>query len=205
MSSLRRAIAVLAGVCLSVLALGGLADAQSQPAGATIPQAQPTFTLQQHEKVQQLRGKIHRKRKSAWYWEDVMLQNHTGTRSSLDGSSMNVLYLKKRVKVWHERLKRAKRRALGVPHKGLWLCIHRQEGSWTDNASNNPHWGGLQMGIWFMNTYAPELFARLGKANKWPPLTQMWVAERAYKREGYSRAWLVGQWVPTASRCLSFA
>jgi hypothetical protein len=79
-------------------------------------------------------------------------------------------------------------------HMRMWLCIHGKEAAWTDNASNNPHYGGLQMGWWFMRTYAPDLLRRFGTANHWSPLAQIWVAENAWKRERYSMSWLRGQW-----------
>jgi hypothetical protein len=87
------------------------------------------------------------------------------------------------------------RAKLNVPaHLAMWKCIHRKEALWTDNASNNPHYGGLQMGMWFMRTYAPALLRERGTANHWPALTQMWVAENAWKREGYALGWLRSQW-----------
>lgn len=87
------------------------------------------------------------------------------------------------------------------PHYSLWMCVHRQEHSaWTDDDS--PYWGGLQMGQWFIDTYAPaRLLKTKGYPHRWTPLEQMWVAENAYKREGYSRSWLYGQWPPSRGVC----
>jgi hypothetical protein len=80
------------------------------------------------------------------------------------------------------------------PHKKGWLCIHRFEGSWRD--ANDPYWGGLQMDRGFMSTYAPRVLLRLGYANRWTPLEQMWVAERAHRSgRGY------GPWPNTARYC----
>lgn len=86
------------------------------------------------------------------------------------------------------------------PHSKMWLCIHGKEGSWQDAGA--PYYGGLQMGWWFMSTYAPELLRRKGTAEHWTPLEQMWVAERAFKRSGYSIRWLRGQWPNTSWGCV---
>jgi hypothetical protein len=64
------------------------------------------------------------------------------------------------------------------PHYAQWLCIHRFEGSWSD--SGDPYWGGLQMDRGFMRTYGSDMIRKYGGfAHRWPPLVQMWVAERA--------------------------
>lgn len=79
------------------------------------------------------------------------------------------------------------------PHYQDWLCIHRYEGSWTDNGS--PYYGGLQMDIGFQQTYAPDLLKQKGTADHWTPLEQMWTAEKAYKTRGF---W---PWPNTARAC----
>ena len=62
------------------------------------------------------------------------------------------------------------------PHRNAWLCIHRYEGAWTDGGA--PYYGGLQMDWGFMRTYG-GCFLQPGTADKWTPVEQMWVAERA--------------------------
>lgn len=79
------------------------------------------------------------------------------------------------------------------PHEGAWACIHRYEGSWSDRG--DPYWGGLQMDRGFQSSYAPWLLLRRGWANRWTPLEQMWVAERAHRSRGY---W---PWPNTARYC----
>jgi hypothetical protein len=86
------------------------------------------------------------------------------------------------------------------PHYSMWMCIHSKEASWTD--SGDPYYGGLQMGWWFMRTYASRLLAVKGPAHRWTPMEQMWVAENAYRREGYSLRWLRGQWPNTSYGCV---
>jgi hypothetical protein len=81
-------------------------------------------------------------------------------------------------------------------HYSLWMCVHTQERTaWNDDGS--PYWGGLQMGSWFISTYAHPP----GMPHQWTPLQQMWVAENAYRREHYSRSWLWGQWPPSRGVC----
>jgi hypothetical protein len=61
------------------------------------------------------------------------------------------------------------------------MCIHSHEAGWTNHdTGHNGHYGGLQMSFDFMRGYAPELYAAKGTADRWTPLEQMWVAERAW-------------------------
>jgi hypothetical protein len=73
------------------------------------------------------------------------------------------------------------------------MCIHRYEGGW--RLIDGPYYGGLQMNIEFQHTYGPELLVRKGTANRWTPLEQIWVAERAYRELGYR------PWPNTARMC----
>jgi hypothetical protein len=89
-------------------------------------------------------------------------------------------------------------------HRQLWLCIHTNERSaWND--PNPPYYGGLQMGWWFMRTYAKRELAYYGTADRWPAEVQIGVAERAYRRERFSRSWLLSQWPNTGPPCLVYA
>ncbi len=85
-------------------------------------------------------------------------------------------------------------------HVKLWLCIHNREAAWNDSGA--PYYGGLQMGWWFMRTYGKRELAYYGTADRWPPVVQIGVAEAAWKRERYSRSWLLSQWPNTAPPCL---
>lgn len=84
-----------------------------------------------------------------------------------------------RAQAWHRLATRMHQRAVNVPHKAAWLCIHRFEGSWRD--PNPPYYGGLQMDLQFQRTYAAGLLRRKGTADHWTPLEQMWAAERAHR------------------------
>ena len=79
-----------------------------------------------------------------------------------------------------KRAERAQRVASRPPHRSAWLCIQRHEGAWTDAGA--PYYGGLQMNLSFQRTYGRDLLRRKGTANRWTPLEQMWVAERALRR-----------------------
>lgn len=74
-----------------------------------------------------------------------------------------------------------------------WRCIHEHEGAWNDD--DPPYWGGLQMTLWFQQTYGPEFFRRWGTADRWPVWAQLTAAERAHQSDGD-----YGQW-GTARAC----
>jgi hypothetical protein len=51
--------------------------------------------------------------------------------------------------------------------------------------SGGPYYGGLQMDLEFQRTYGRYLLRKKGTANRWSPLEQMWVAERALRTRGF--------------------
>lgn len=163
--------------------------------------AGPIGAYSRKDEVATLRTFIQAKRSVTWYWQDIAQIKHTPTAYH-ERWAKGVRYLRWLNQLWEKRSLTAHRYAKHPPHLAMWLCIHGREATWTDNASNNPHWGGLQMGDWFMNTYGRHLLGSKGKANNWTPLEQIWVAERAYQREHYSREWLFGQWPDTAPPCV---
>jgi hypothetical protein len=119
-------------------------------------------------------------------WESVMGRSHARFGGALT--------TRRALRFWRRHAQRVLRLAARPPHRSGWLCIHRFEGSWSD--SGDPYWGGLQMDRGFMRTYAPRLLLRHGLANRWSPLEQMWVAERAHRSgRGY---W---PWANTARAC----
>jgi len=81
-----------------------------------------------------------------------------------------------------------------IAHLALWLCIHKGEGSWTDEGA--PYYGGLQM------TYGWG--GLVGDAAKLSPDAQMRAAETGYRQSGYSVGWLEGQWPNTSPPCLAY-
>jgi hypothetical protein len=98
------------------------------------------------------------------------------------------------VQVWRSRALQARRQALNPPHRRQWLCIHRYEAAWHAHTGNG-YYGGLQMGLTFQRFYAARLLRRKGTADRWTPLEQMWVAERAHRDSGF---W---PWPNTARLC----
>ena len=122
---------------------------------------------------------IRRYRAETWRWQ--ALTGSVRTRRSITPNTRGVLHF------WVHAAGRAYAKAIHPPHKGAWLCIHRYEGSWRD--SGDPYWGGLQMARRFMAGYAPRYLLRRGFANRWSPLEQMWVAERAYRSGRGFYAW----------------
>ena len=114
---------------------------------------------------------IRRYRAETWRWQ--ALTGLARTRGAVRPSTRGVL------RYWVRSAGRAYTRAIHPPHRRAWLCIHRYEGSWRD--SGDPYWGGLQMDRGFMARYAPAHLLRRGYADRWTPLEQMWVAERAYR------------------------
>ena len=95
---------------------------------------------------------------------------------------------------WRARALAARRQALSPPHKRQWLCIHRYEAAWHAHTGNG-YYGGLQMDLTFQRFYAAGLLRAKGTADRWTPLEQMWVAERAHRDSGF---W---PWPNTARLC----
>lgn len=73
------------------------------------------------------------------------------------------------------------------------LCVHSHEGSWQDSGA--PYWGGLQMDMNFMRHYGWRELRRWGTAEHWTPHTQLVVAYRGWRAQGW------GAWPNTARIC----
>jgi hypothetical protein len=116
---------------------------------------------------------IDRHRHDVWRWQRVMGMRLTRALPHPPPDP------EQRAAAWHQLAVKMHFRAVNVPHKTAWLCIHRYEGSWSD--PNPPYYGGLQMDLGFMRTYAPGLLRMKGTADHWTPLEQMWAAERAHR------------------------
>jgi len=129
---------------------------------------------------------VRRLRSTTWRWQTVIGVRHAHSVASLRTP--------RALRYWRRQVRHVSWLAAHPPHKRGWLCIHHFEGSWSD--SGDPYWGGLQMDRGFMRTYAPAFLLRKGWANRWTPLEQMWVAERAHRSgRGY------GPWPNTARYC----
>ena len=117
-------------------------------------------------------------RKETWRWQRLMRVPLTPVSYRAEASS-SASFRAWVLDYWRSEARTARRAALNPPRLRSWLCIHRHEGPWND--PNAPYYGGLQMDLDFQRTYGPELLRRKGTADKWTPLEQMWVAERAHR------------------------
>jgi hypothetical protein len=120
-----------------------------------------------------------RLRATTWRWQAVVGRRRSHSSAALGSPEA--------LRFWRRAERRMLRIASHPPHKAAWLCIHRYEGSWSD--PGDPYWGGLQMDRGFMLRYAPSPLLRRGWANRWTPLEQMWVAERAHRSGRGFYAW----------------
>ena len=124
-------------------------------------------------------------RAQTWRWQALM-----GVRRTRGPRTATPVALR----FWRRHAFRALTAAAHPPHGRAWLCIHRYEGAWNDDG--DPYWGGLQMDRGFMYRYAAPFLLRRGLANRWSPVEQMWVAERAFRNgRGYY------PWPNTARSC----
>lgn len=76
---------------------------------------------------------------------------------------------------------------------GPALCVHKYEGAWNDPGW--PYWGGMQMDRAFMQRHGGWIYRRLGTADHWPIRTQLLVAYRGWKVQGW------GAWPNTSRMC----
>jgi hypothetical protein len=131
-------------------------------------------------------------RRETWRWQDLMAKRRTPAgKGELHISHTYRLWVNR---LWRSRAVTAKTRAQHPPRYREWMCIHRYEGGWT--LIDGPYYGGLQMNMEFQRMFGRELLARKGTANRWTPLEQIWVAERAYRSGlGYQ------PWPNTARMC----
>ena len=185
MNPKRLLLPVLAALVI-VAAVASTLAAASAPARHAFPVR--TAVSPRHHKPRHVNPRLVRRlRGTVLRWQAVM-----GIRQRAFSSAP--LRTPRALRYWRRQVRRISRLAAHPPHKGGWLCIHHYEGSWSD--SGDPYWGGLQLDRGFMRTYAPRVLLRHGWANRWTPLEQMWVAERAHRSgRGY---W---PWPNTARYC----
>jgi hypothetical protein len=122
--------------------------------------------------------KIKRYQRATWHWQRLMGVPRTPNRKRYV-KTRDIEYRVHILKQWRKRAIKSKRRAHNPPHEGEWRCLQRYEGAWSD--ADDPYWGGLQMDRSFMLAHAPAHLLRRGWANRWSPIEQMWVAERAFR------------------------
>ena len=183
------ALAVASGLGLAALAAPAEAPASARQAAA--PQSRALRVLREGSRY--LLPEIARQQRETWRWQRLMTTPRTPSSGSARRSRV-VAYRRWVLRLWRKRATGARRQAANPPHRAAWLCIHRHEGPWND--PNAPYYGGLQMDISFQHAYGADLLRRKGTADKWTPVEQMWVAERAYRSgRGFS------PWPNTARAC----
>jgi transglycosylase-like protein len=139
------------------------------------------------EEIQSLRGET-------WRWQRLMRVPLSPTRYHAERSRSEP-FRRWVLEHWRRQAVRARRAALSPPRLAAWLCIHRHEGPWNARTGNG-YYGGLQMDMAFQRRWGPDLLRTKGTANRWRPIEQIWVAERAYRSGlGFS------PWPNTARYC----
>jgi len=175
---------MLLPLALAVLVLAGTVSSFSaaSPPHRAVPKTTTVFARPAPKVNARLTRRL---RAVTWRWQVVMGRRRSRLAVPLD--------TRKALRFWRRKASLVRRLAAHPPHRSGWQCIHRFEGSWSD--SGDPYWGGLQMDRGFMQHYAPRMLLRKGWANRWSPLEQMWVAERAHRGRGYT------PWPNTARYC----
>lgn len=162
-----------------VLAVAFTAGVFAPASLADDPQAAPATTVAAHANIgDYLLANIAAARRATWRWERLMRRPYSGVSRSAERSN-DAVYRRWVLETWKRKAALRKRQAHRPPRLRAWLCINRFEGRWND--PNAPYYGGLQMDLSFQRTYAPELLRTKGTADKWTPIEQIWVAERAYR------------------------
>lgn len=122
-------------------------------------------------------------RGETWRWQRLMGTRRTPTVFS-ERDAKSAAYRAWLRDLWRKRALTAKQRAANPPHRAAWQCIHRYERNprqgWATRTGNG-YYGGLQMDLAFQRAYGGRLLGTKGTADRWSPLEQMWVAERAYR------------------------
>ncbi|HEY7206905.1 MAG TPA: hypothetical protein VH416_01580 [Gaiellaceae bacterium] len=185
-------VCILALVCaLAAIAAAATRAADTAPAANDLAAKNNAESVQQAARahraaVKWLGGQIGGFQRSTWHWQRLMGRRLT-TRDGRNLETMPIPAVKHTVALWHGRARAARRAAQHPPHLRQWLCIHRYEGSWQDTGA--PYYGGLQMDWSFMSRYGGYLLDHKGTADRWTPLEQMWVAERALRAGRGFYAW----------------
>jgi hypothetical protein len=177
---------LLTCACALVGALAVHAQTDPAPEPEQAPVTGDGRDREPHVDARRLRKLINRYRRQIWHWQRVMGRPLTLTLRNPPAELVD------RVPVWRRMAKRTWTDARHPPHTTAWRCIHRFEGAWTDGGA--PFYGGLQMDLGFQQAYGTYLLRKKGTADRWTPLEQMWVAERALRAGRTFSPW------PSASR-----
>ncbi len=174
----------LATACvLSMALIAGVYAPASIAEDAPEPPPVETPTEPETDVGNLLLAQIVKYRKETWRWERLMRLPRTRASRVAERTNdreQRLLILN----AWREKAEKRRSQAANPPRRRQWLCIHRYERhprqGWASRTGNG-YYGGLQMDLSFQRTYAPELLRTKGTADRWTPLEQIWVAERAYR------------------------
>jgi hypothetical protein len=186
--------AVLAALAAAVVQFAQQASAEDRSPRASKhhPLRHRVATAKRRLAVRHVVTRIQRLRKATWHWQAVLGDRRTpASQTRLRRTSP--AYRQWVLGLWKHRATTVWIRARRPPHKRQWLCIHRYEGAWND--PDAPYYGGLQMDLGFQQAYGSYLLRTKGTADRWSPLEQMWVAERAHATRGFY------PWPNTARMC----
>jgi hypothetical protein len=133
--------------------------------------------------VEQKLNAIEAHRAATWRWQRLMGVPPTPAEPA-EPRAKGVRYLDWLEELWTRRARAARLRAARPPHASAWRCIKRYEShpqmGWRTQTGNG-YYGGLQLDLAFQRKYGSDLLRRKGTADRWTPVEQMWVAERALR------------------------
>jgi hypothetical protein len=168
---LKKSIAATAVLCVLSAVLAVEVEAPQEAHGIT--------ARQQLLRPEEVLADTKAYRRETWRWQQLMGVRKTPTRHTAAASTDLDYHVWLR-SLWRRRATVVRKRALHPPHKQQWQCIHRHEGGWRSNTGNG-YYGGLQMDIAFQRHYGSWLLRKKGTADRWTPIEQMWIAERAHR------------------------
>ena len=145
-----------------------------------------------------LLARIDQAQREVWRWERLMRIRRTKpTRAA--AKTNDAAHRRAILASLRRKAAVRKRQAYRLPRLRSWVCIYRHERhdsqGWATNTGNG-YYGGLQMDLSFQRRYGFDMLRRKGTADRWLPIEQIWVAERAYRSgRGFS------PWPRTARFC----
>jgi hypothetical protein len=159
------------------LAEGETPPTPTQPTSPTVTNA-PIVRIGSY-----LLADIAKARRAVWRWERLMRIRRTKSTRVAEQTQDPDLRLAI-LDSWRRKADARKRQAYRLPRMRAWLCIYLHERhpaqGWATRTGNG-FFGGLQMNLGFQRSYGRDLLRKKGTADRWAPIEQIWVAERAYR------------------------
>jgi hypothetical protein len=181
---------MLLGLLALVLAVAVPAAAQTETSPGEQPEttdteptetdpAEPPSAEETAAARKRILKRIRKLRRQVWNWQKLMRVPRARAHMRAE-SSVSLDHHRRVLRNWQRKLRVTRYRAFHPPRLRAWLCIKRHEGAWTANTGNG-YYGGLQMDLSFQRAYGRDLLRRKGTADRWKPIEQIWVAERAHR------------------------